>query len=68
MFAENPPMRESTPPPFAASSEPGRLHLLLVRTPKLTVRGRLWLERSHSGEFDALTLQRLIRMEQLSLG
>ena len=45
-----------------------RVHLMLVRTPKLTPRGLAWLERSRAGEFNGRTLQRLIQMEKLSLG
>jgi len=67
MFAENSQLGDPTPLPLAAS-EPRGPHLMLVRTPKLTLRGRLWLERSRSGAFDPLTLQRLICLEQLSLG
>ena len=43
------------------------VHLMLVKTPDLTQRGRAWLERAHS-TFDARELQRLIRLEKLSLG
>ena len=41
---------------------------MLVRTPRLNPRGLAWLQRSQQGEFDGLQLQRLIRMEKLSLG
>jgi len=44
------------------------VHLLLVRTPKLTPRGHRWLQSTHSDGFDGLALQRLIRLEKLSLG
>jgi hypothetical protein len=44
------------------------IHLLLVETPDLTPRGRVWLERAQVGAFDGLELQRLIRLEKLSLG
>ena len=44
------------------------LHLLLVKTPSLTPRGRRWLERARAGVFDGRELQRLIRLEKLSLG
>ncbi len=48
--------------------DPKRIHLMLVRTPKLTPRGFAWLERAHAGEFNGQQLQQLIRMEKLSLG
>jgi len=48
------------------SAEP--VHLMLVQTPDLTQRGRAWLEQAHSGSFDGRELQRLIRLEKLSLG
>ena len=41
---------------------------MLVRTPKLTLRGLVWLQRAQGGEYDGLRLQHLIRMEKLSLG
>lgn len=41
---------------------------MLVETPSLTQRGRVWLEREQLGAFDGLELQRLIRLEKLSLG
>jgi hypothetical protein len=44
------------------------VHLLLVKTPSLTARGRRWLERAQLGAFDGVELQRLIRFEKLSLG
>jgi hypothetical protein len=44
------------------------VHLMLVKTPDLTPRGRIWLERAQVGAFDGLELQRLIRLEKLSLG
>jgi len=50
------------------SQDPKRVHLMLVCTPKLTPRGLAWLHRSQQGEFDGVQLQRLIRMEKLSLG
>jgi len=53
-------------PESPAPSEP--VHLMLVKTPSLTQRGRAWLERTQAGVFDGLELQRLIRFEKLSLG
>lgn len=50
----------------AVQSQP--VHLLLVQTPSLTPRGRVWLERAQLGAFDGLELQRLIRFEKLSMG
>jgi hypothetical protein len=44
------------------------IHLMLVETPNLTPRGLLWLERAQVGAFDGVELQRLIRLEKLSLG
>jgi len=44
------------------------VHLMLVRTPKLTPRGRAWLERTQLAAFDGVELARLIRLEKLSLG
>jgi hypothetical protein len=44
------------------------LHLMLVKTPSFTPRGRKWLERTRTGVFDGRELQRLIRLEKLSLG
>jgi hypothetical protein len=44
---------------------------MLVKTPSLTPRGRAWLERApaqQSGGFNGLELERLIRLEKLSLG
>ncbi len=66
MFAPN-----SSGPAVPARDSSDRaepVHLLLVKTPSLTQRGRNWLERSQAGAFDALELQRLIRFEKLSLG
>jgi len=57
--------------PVAPADQPTRsidtIHLMLVKTPDLTARGRAWLERAQVA-FDALELQRLIRFEKLSLG
>jgi hypothetical protein len=69
MFAQNAcapvaPHQSSSP----TVSEPKVVHLMLVRTPRLTPRGLAWVQRSQQGEFDGLQLQRLIRMEKLSLG
>ena len=67
MFAQNacaPAAPSSSIPPL----EPKVVHLMLVRTPRLNPRGLAWLQRSQQGEFDGLQLQRLIRMEKLSLG
>jgi hypothetical protein len=68
MFARNSsaPVVPATQPP--ARTEP--LHLMLVKTPNLTQRGRGWLERrqAQAGTFDGLELERLIRFEKLSLG
>ncbi|HYP99725.1 MAG TPA: hypothetical protein VER96_13715 [Polyangiaceae bacterium] len=66
MFATTPsaPVAPNAQP--AAQSEP--VHLLLVSTPSLTPRGRVWLERAQLAAFDGLELQRLIRLEKLSLG
>jgi len=66
MFARisSAPLAPATPPPVR--TEP--LHLMLVKTPSLTQRGRAWLERTQAGAFDGLQLQRLIRFEKLSLG
>ena len=44
------------------------IHLMLVKTPSLTPRGRVWLERARLGAFDGVELARLIRFEKLSLG
>ncbi|HET7543120.1 MAG TPA: hypothetical protein VFK05_24775 [Polyangiaceae bacterium] len=55
-------------PTAEPSSKADPVHLLLVQTPDLTQRGRAWLERAHSGAFDGRELQRLIRLEKLSLG
>lgn len=63
--------RISSPPVAPAITAPERsepVHLLLVKTPSLTQRGRAWLERTQAGAFDGLELQRLIRFEKLSLG
>jgi len=63
--------RTSSAPVAPVSNTPARfeaVHLMLVRTPKLTPRGHRWLERAQSGGFDGLALQRLIRFEKLSLG
>jgi len=66
MFASTPnaAVTPASRPPV--QSEP--VHLLLVRTPSLTPRGRRWLERAQLGAFDGRELQRLIRLEKLSLG
>lgn len=66
MFAKPPSVKIEPATPAAQSSEP--LHLMLVKTPSLTQRGRAWLERAQLGAFDGLELQRLIRFEKLSLG
>jgi hypothetical protein len=62
--------RSSAPSAPAAQPPPKSetIHLMLVKTPKLTVRGRIWLERAQLGAFDGLELERLIRLEKLSLG
>ena len=44
------------------------VHLMWVKTPSLTQRGRAWLERANLTAFDGVELQRLIRFEKLSLG
>ncbi len=68
MFARNACAPVAPPAPSLVSTwQPKATHLMLVRTPRLNARGQAWLERSR-GEFDALQLQRLIRMEKLSLG
>jgi hypothetical protein len=67
MFAHN-ACAPAAPQPAIPPSEQKDVHLMLVRTPRLTPRGLAWLQRSHTGEFDGLQLQRLIRMEKLSLG
>ncbi len=54
--------------PASPNQDSKRVHLMLVRTPKLTPRGVAWLERSEQAEFDGVQLQHLIRMEKLSLG
>jgi hypothetical protein len=66
MFARisEPPAAPTAQPPTGV--EP--VHLMLVQTPDLTQRGRAWLERAHAGAFDGRELQRLIRLEKLSLG
>jgi hypothetical protein len=66
MFARisSAPVEPATQPP--ARTEP--VHLMLVKTPSLTQRGRAWLERTQAGAFDGLELERLIRFEKLSLG
>lgn len=66
MFARTLDAPVASPSNPAGRSEP--LHLMLVETPSLTQRGRIWLERAQVGAFDALELQRLIRFEKLSLG
>jgi hypothetical protein len=66
MFASTPSTPVAPTTQSAAHSEP--VHLLLVETPSLTPRGHLWLERAQLGAFDGLELQRLIRLEKLSLG
>jgi len=66
MFARTPSAPVAPATQAAAQSEP--LHLLLVKTPSLTARGRIWLERAQLGAFDGVELQRLIRFEKLSLG
>jgi hypothetical protein len=66
MFATTPSTPVAATTQSAAQSEP--VHLLLVKTPSLTPRGRIWLERAQLGAFDGLELQRLIRLEKLSLG
>ncbi len=76
MFAHNacapvaslPSTTSTTSVTSAPPSEQKVVHLMLVRTPRLNPRGLAWLQRSHHGEFDGLQLQRLIRMEKLSLG
>jgi hypothetical protein len=55
-------------PPAEPPASIETIHLLLVETPDLTPRGREWLERAQVGAFDGLELQRLIRLEKLSLG
>ncbi|MET0793153.1 MAG: hypothetical protein ABW061_16655 [Polyangiaceae bacterium] len=66
MFAQN----ACAPAAPRSSAPPGdsKVHLLLVRTPRLNPRGLAWLQRAQQAEFDGLQLQRLIRMEKLSLG
>lgn len=58
--------------PGAPTAEPSTsvesVHLLLVEPLDLPPRGRAWLERAHCGAFDGRELQRLIRLEKLSLG
>lgn len=66
MFASPPSASVAPITQPAEQSEP--VHLLLVKTPSLTPRGRLWLERAQLGAFDGRELQRLIRLEKLSLG
>ncbi|HYQ28671.1 MAG TPA: hypothetical protein VER04_15675 [Polyangiaceae bacterium] len=44
------------------------IHLMLVKTPSLTPRGRVWLERARLEAFDGVELQHLIRLEKLGLG
>jgi hypothetical protein len=66
MFASSPTAPVALPTRESVRSEP--LHLLLVQTPALNQRGRAWLERAQAGGFDARELQRLIRLEKLSLG
>jgi hypothetical protein len=66
MFASPP---SASVAPIAQPSEQSEpVHLLLVKTPSLTPRGRVWLERAQLGAFDGRELQRLIRLEKLSLG
>jgi hypothetical protein len=67
MFAKN-ACAPVAPSPSSLPYEPKVVHLMLVRTPRLNPRGLAWLQRSQQGEFDGLQLQRLIRMEKLSLG
>ncbi len=68
MFAQTlcAPVALQTPAPSVQDTK--CVHLMLVRTPKITPRGLAWLQRSQQGEFDGVQLQRLIRMEKLSLG
>jgi len=66
MFASTPSVPVAPATQLEAENEP--VHLLLVETPSLTPRGRVWLERAQLGAFDGLELQRLIRFEKLSLG
>jgi hypothetical protein len=67
MFAQN-ACAPAAPLSSTSSCEPKVVHLMLVRTPRLNPRGLAWVKRSQQGEFDGLQLQRLIRMEKLSLG
>jgi hypothetical protein len=66
MFASTPSAPVAPATQSSAPSEP--VHLMLVSTPSLTPRGRVWLERAQLEAFDGLELQRLIRFEKLSLG
>ena len=61
----------SSAPAAPAGERPPKnetIHLMFVETPSLTPRGRLWLERAQVGAFDGVELERLIRLEKLSLG
>lgn len=64
------PTRPIGPRPIArAESAPARrTHLMLVGTPRLSLRGLTWLRRSTSADFDGIELQRMITLERLSLG
>ncbi len=45
-----------------------RTHLMLVGTPRLSVRGQAWLRRHTGADFDGSTLQRLLTLERLNVG
>jgi hypothetical protein len=41
---------------------------MLVGTPRLSVRGAIWLRHRAEAEFDGVALQRMLTLERLSLG
>jgi hypothetical protein len=64
------PTRPIGPRPVAlAPTAPARrTHLMLVGTPRLSVRGAIWLRHRAEAEFDGVALQRMLTLERLSLG
>ena len=69
MLAEEFPISEAPTNPIGPRlvPSPRRTHLMLVGTPRLSTRGRAWLQRA-SSEFDGPGLQRMLTLERLSLG
>jgi hypothetical protein len=54
------------PSPSTEAPASERLHLMLVREPKLNHRGLVWARSKLS--FDAAHLQSMLRLERLNLG